>query len=161
MNTLLLFPFFDFVKVSLLSFKLQFNRLHSLTWILSIKIRTFGACGGVRTHPVHPPWLRACSMIVPVWLSSSRSNEEVLAYAILDTQSDATFILKEICDDLDVEMQPTKLRLSTITNHESLVDSHRITDLHVRDYNSDIQIPIPVAYTSTSIPANENHIQSN
>ena len=50
------------------------------------------------------------SMIVPVWLSSSRSNEEVLAYAILDTQSDATFILKEICDDLDVEMQPTKLR---------------------------------------------------
>ena len=24
----------------------QFNRLHSLTWILSIKMRTFGACGG-------------------------------------------------------------------------------------------------------------------
>ena len=47
------------------------------------------------------------SMIVPIWLSSSRSNKEVLAYAILDTQSNATFILKEICDD--VEMQPTKL----------------------------------------------------
>ena len=40
--------------------KLQFHRLHPLTWILSIKMRTFGACGGVRTHPVHPPWLRAC-----------------------------------------------------------------------------------------------------
>ncbi|XP_068707655.1 uncharacterized protein [Montipora foliosa] len=100
----------------------------------------------------------ATSMIVPVWLSSSRSNEEVLAYAILDTQSDATFIRKEICDDLDVEMQPTKLRLSTITNQESLVDSHRITDLQVTGYSSDIQIPIPVAYTSTSIPANESHI---
>ena len=90
-------------------------------------------------------------MIVPVWLSSSRSNEEVLAYAILDTQSDATFILKEICDDRDVEMQPTKLQ-------ESLVDSHRITDLQVRGYSSDIQIPTPVAYTSTSITANESHI---
>ena len=22
-------------------------------------MRTFGACGGVRTHPMHPPWLRA------------------------------------------------------------------------------------------------------
>ena len=42
-----------------LSLKLQFNRLHSLTSILSIKMRTFWACGGVRTHPVHPPWLRA------------------------------------------------------------------------------------------------------
>ena len=78
------------------------------------------------------------SMIFPVWLSSLRSNEEVLAYAILDTQSNATFILKEICDDLNVEMQPTKLRLSTITNQESVVDSHRITDHQVRGYTSDI-----------------------
>ena len=26
-------------------------------------MRTFGACGGVRTHPVHLPWLRACIYI--------------------------------------------------------------------------------------------------
>ena len=32
--------------MSLLSLKLQFNRPHSLTWILSIKMRTFGACVG-------------------------------------------------------------------------------------------------------------------
>ena len=96
-------------------------------------------------------------MIVPVWLSSSRSNEEFLVYAILDTQSDATFILKEIYD-LDVEMQPTKLCLSTITNQESLVDSHRITDIQVIGYTSDNQIPIPLAHTNTSIPANESHI---
>ena len=47
---------------ALLSLKLQFNRLHALTWILSIKMRTFGACGEVRTHPVHPPWLRAWTL---------------------------------------------------------------------------------------------------
>ena len=26
-------------------------------------MRTFGACGGMRMHPVQPPWLRACRVI--------------------------------------------------------------------------------------------------
>ena len=48
------------------------------------------------------------SMIVPVWLSSSKRPEaEVLVYAILDTQSDSTFILKETCDELDADKQPS------------------------------------------------------
>ena len=94
------------------------------------------------------------SMIVPVWLSSSsRPEKEVLVYAILDTQSDATFILKETCDELDAETQPTKLRLSTITSQESLIDSQRVSNLQARGYNSDLKIPIPIANTSTSIPA--------
>ena len=99
------------------------------------------------------------SMIVPVWLSSSLKQEkEVLVYAILDTQSDATFVLEEICDELDAETQPTKLRLSTITSQESLVDSQRVSSLQVRGYKSDLKIPILIAYTSTSIPADEDHI---
>ena len=99
------------------------------------------------------------SMIVPVWLSSSkRPDAEVLVYAILDTQSDSTFVLKETCDELDADKQPTKLRLSTITSQESVVDSQRVSGLQVRGYNSDLKIPIPVAYTSTSIPADEDHI---
>ena len=51
--------------------KLQFNRLHSLNWILSIKMRTFEACGGVRMHPVHPPWLRAWALCLRVWQMTS------------------------------------------------------------------------------------------
>ena len=61
--------------------KLQFNRLHSLTRTLSIKMRTFGPCGGVvRTHPVHlpppHPWLRAWITVLnaearPKWSLSS------------------------------------------------------------------------------------------
>ena len=34
---------------------------------------------------------------------------------------------------------------------------HRVSGLQVRGYNSDLKIPIPVAYTSTSIPAHEDH----
>jgi len=76
-------------------------------------------------------------MIVPVWLSSlSKPDKEVLVYAILDMQSDAMFILKETCEELDAETEPTKLRLSTITNQGSLVDSKRVSRLQVRGYNS-------------------------
>ena len=99
------------------------------------------------------------SMIVPVWLSSlSKPGKEVLVYAILDTQSDATFILKETCDELGAETQPTKFRLSTITSQDSVVESQRVSSLQVRGYNSDVKIHIPVAFTSTSIPADEEHI---
>ena len=99
------------------------------------------------------------SMIVPVWLSSSnRPEAEVLVYAILDTQSDSTFVLRETCDELDTDKQLTKLRLSTITSQESVVDSQRVSGLQERGYNSDLKIPIPVAYTSTLIPADEDHI---
>jgi len=81
-----------------------------------------------------------------------------LVYAILDTQSDATFILKETCDELDAKTQPTKLRWSTITSQDSLVDSQRVSGLQVRGYNSDVKIHILVAFTSTPIPAEEEHI---
>ena len=85
-------------------------------------------------------------------------DNEVLVYAILDTQSDATFILKETCEELDTETQPTKPRLSTITSQDSFVDSQKVSSLQVRGYNSNLKIPIPVAFTSTSIPADEDHI---
>ena len=45
--------------MSLLSFKLQFKQLHSLTWILSSKIADLWGLMGVQMYPVHPPWLRA------------------------------------------------------------------------------------------------------
>ena len=99
------------------------------------------------------------SMIVPVWLSSlSKPHKEVLVYTILDTQSDATFILKETCNELDAETQPTKLRLSTITSQDSLVESQRVSSLLLRGYNSDVKICILVTFTSTSIPPDEEHI---
>lgn len=60
------------------------------------------------------------STIVPVWLSSLlKPEKEVLVYAIL-------FILKETCFELDAETQPMKLRLSTITSQDSLVDSQSL-----------------------------------
>ena len=57
--------------MSLLSFKLQFNRLQSLTWILSIKRRTFclGPVGGANA-PRAPPlvtglWIKVKGSSIP------------------------------------------------------------------------------------------------
>ncbi|KAJ8342685.1 hypothetical protein SKAU_G00326130 [Synaphobranchus kaupii] len=58
----------------------------------------------------------ATSSIVPVLVSSRQEPErEILTYALLDTQSDSTFILEDLLDDLNVEAQPVKLKLSTMT----------------------------------------------
>ena len=98
-------------------------------------------------------------MIVPVWLStSSRPDKEVLVYAMLDNQSDATFVLDEVCSELSAEAEPTKLRLSTITSQEELVSSKKVMDLQVRGYNTNLKIPISIAYTRTMIPTDESHI---
>ena len=48
--------------------------------------------------------------------------------------------------------------MRSITSQESPVDYERVSGLQVRGYYSDLKIPIPVAYTSTSIPADEDHI---
>ena len=98
-------------------------------------------------------------MIVPVWLSlSSQPETELLVNAVLDTESDATFILKEICEELNTDTHSSKFRLSTILSHESLIDSERVSYLQVRGYNSNVRISIPLAYTSLAIPADENQM---
>ena len=66
--------------------------------------------------------------------------------------------MKETYDERDVHKQPAKFRLSTITTKQTLADSQEVSGLQVRGYNSELKIPIPVAYTSTSIPADEDHI---
>ncbi len=57
----------------------------------------------------------ATSSIVPVISTVEEPEREVLTYALLDKQSDSTFILEDLLDDLNVVTQPVQLRLSTMT----------------------------------------------
>jgi hypothetical protein len=51
-----------------------------------------------------------CSMIVPVWISTKRDpTKRCLTYAMLDTQSDATYITEEVSARLDGESFPVTL----------------------------------------------------
>ncbi|XP_013856283.1 uncharacterized protein LOC106512150, partial [Austrofundulus limnaeus] len=99
------------------------------------------------------------SMIVPVWVSIAHNpSKEQLVYALLDTQSDSTFVSEEVSNQLQAEAHPVKLRLTTMLGVNSIVMSHRVTGLCVRGYDSDVRIDLPPSYTKDCIPVNYDNI---
>ena len=94
-------------------------------------------------------------MIVPVWVSSKYNHNEILVYALLDTQSDTTFILEHIVGAIS---QKTALKLTTISSQNEKINCKLIQDLTVRGYQSEVVIPLPTTYTRNFIPADVNHI---
>ena len=98
-------------------------------------------------------------MIVPVYVSHCESPEkERLVYALLDTQSDTTFILEETCDALGVSGTEVKLSLSTMYASNKVVTSTKVKGLVVRGVKDGHRISLPNAYTRSIMPANHEHI---
>ena len=99
------------------------------------------------------------SLILPVWISHrDNPDNELLIYALLDTQSDTTFVIDDTCQALGVEGLKTQLILSTIFAKNQVIDSNRVEGLLVRGHDSALKIPRPVSYTRSSIPVNRAHI---
>ncbi|KAK7945396.1 hypothetical protein WMY93_001124 [Mugilogobius chulae] len=88
-------------------------------------------------------------------------HKEKLVYALLDTQSDTTFILKDTAESLNTSSEPVKLKISTITSKTKIVSSHKLNDLQVRGINSETRVKLPTTYTRDYIPANRSHIPTN
>lgn len=99
--------------------------------------------------------------IIPVWLSSSTKHKEVLVYALLDSQSDTTFVLSEVAKLLETNQEPVKLELSTMSSQTTVVQSDRLQNLQVRGLYSSKRITLPPTYTQEFIPANKAHIPTN
>lgn len=99
------------------------------------------------------------SMIVPVWISSAtQPSKEHLVYALLDTQSDSTFIEREVSDELQPNTFPVQLKLTTMLGESMTMKSERVEGLRVRGYNSSIYIDLPPSYTKDCIPMNRDNI---
>ncbi|XP_030606244.1 uncharacterized protein LOC115794743 [Archocentrus centrarchus] len=100
--------------------------------------------------------------IIPVWIScTTQPAQEILVYALLDSQSDTTFVLNEVTEALDVNKEQVKLKLSTMTSRTTVVCSQRVTNLQVRGFYSSQRISLPPVYTRDFIPANRTHIPTN
>ncbi|KAK0144664.1 hypothetical protein N1851_017006 [Merluccius polli] len=97
------------------------------------------------------------STIVPVYVSGN-SGKEVLVYALLDSQSDSSFILEEVADALELDSEPVKLKLSTMSSRGTIVSCRRLKGLRIRGPSSSKEITVPTAYTREFIPANRSHI---
>ena len=99
------------------------------------------------------------SMIVPVFLSSkSNPTHEVLTYALLDTQSDSTFGLTETLEQTGGRHENTRLKLSTMTSRDELINSNIYKDLQIRGYTGQKIIDLPSVYSQEYIPVTESHI---
>ncbi|CAC5418068.1 unnamed protein product [Mytilus coruscus] len=83
-------------------------------------------------------------MIVPVYLSHTDNQQhEILVNALLDTQSDTTFILDNTRQTLGLSGADVKLSLSTMHSQNSIVHSS-----------------LPSAFARDVLPANRAHIST-
>ena len=99
------------------------------------------------------------TMVVPVYVSSSQNSQtEILTYALLDMQSDVSFIDTGLMHKLNVGSVDTKLLLSTMTADKMMMCCKVVSGLVVRAYNDNQCIDLPPMYTHDNIPADENCI---
>ncbi|CAH3167848.1 unnamed protein product [Porites lobata] len=75
------------------------------------------------------------AMIVPVWVRQvSQPSKEVLQYAVLDDQSNVSFVSQSLCEKLDLQGPPTDLLLTTVQERNVHVPSNRICGVEVLDF---------------------------
>ena len=86
----------------------------------------------------------AFTMVVPVYISTNDDqHNEVLTYALLDTQSDTTFILDEVEDDLVMSnYEEVQLELITMSSTESK-SCKKYNNLRIRGVDSSTYIALP------------------
>ena len=102
---------------------------------------------------------QANSMIVPVWLShASNPRTERLVYALLDDQSDTTFVADNVLNHLDVSGPETNLLLSTMHATDELIKSRKVGGLIVQDFKRQVTLHLPKAFSREIIPAKRSHI---
>lgn len=94
------------------------------------------------------------SMTVPIYVSSGKG--EKLVYALLDTQSDASFITQDVAEDIGAHGEAQDLMISTI-NGETAVSTKRYTNLKIRGYLTDNETRLD-AYQQPSIKCDSEQI---
>lgn len=99
------------------------------------------------------------AMIVPVWVRQvSQPSKEVLQYAVLDDQSNVSFVSQSLCEKLDLQGPPTDLLLTTVQERNVHVPSNRICGVEVLDFRREHAVKLPMMFKRDIIPASRSQI---
>ena len=99
------------------------------------------------------------SMIVPVWVyHKENSGHKVPVYALLDDQSDTTFVDEDVMNQLGLQGQQTQLLLSSMHAKDRPFKTQRVNGLFVEDFGREVVIPLPKTFSSPMIPARREQI---
>ena len=103
--------------------------------------------------------LPATSLTLPVWLSSKDNpDNETLVYALVDSQSDTTFVDQTLAEQLNLSprfKETTRLNVKTLSTTDGSSTSivcDKITNLRVRGYMDNTYVDLPASYTVNHIP---------
>ena len=98
------------------------------------------------------------SLIMPVmFYHKDAPDESIMVYALLDDQSNSTFIAQQTMDKLKATGQPVNIKLATMLA-EKTINSEVVHGLSVYIVSEGTPIPLPGAYLRESIPANRSLI---
>ncbi|KAF0289319.1 hypothetical protein FJT64_012424 [Amphibalanus amphitrite] len=98
------------------------------------------------------------TMIVPVKLyHESQPEQPIITYALLDPQSDASFVTEALCDVLQPESTEVELQLSTL-NGRKIVRCSSASGLVVESSEGGPAVNLPTLYSRHEIPADRELI---
>ena len=99
------------------------------------------------------------SLIIPVWVSTSENHEnEQLTYALIDCQSNATFLTEKSLQDLGLDGIKSNLLLSTMHKEDEVVECHKGKGLNVMDMKHETSISLLQTFTRQTIPYKSSQI---
>ncbi|XP_043200214.1 uncharacterized protein LOC122369489 [Amphibalanus amphitrite] len=98
------------------------------------------------------------TMIVPVKLyRQDQPERKVVTYALLDPQSDASFVTDALCDALHPEATEVELELSTM-NGRKILKCMSTSGLVVESLENGEKVDLPTLYSRQEIPADHTLI---
>ena len=100
------------------------------------------------------------SMIVQVYLSHrSCPGQRKLVYALLDSQSDSSFIIEQTLNSFDVAAEETVINLSTM-NATFPIMCRKADGFQVQGHGCLKNISLPTLYSRPEFPSDRSHIPS-